>query len=104
MRIIARGSAHLRRSVIAADGRIGPPEVVFAAAKEPDVHGNRLRRFIIPAGETTLLFSGLVRDDRLPDHRDAEALVTAVADLPDDVLGIARPISSARSRGGPSAA
>jgi transglutaminase-like putative cysteine protease len=62
------------------------PSPGSTSAKEPDVHGNRLRRFIIPAGETTLLFSGLVRDDRLPDHRDAEALVTAVADLPDDVL------------------
>lgn len=50
-----------------------------------DIHGNRVRRFVIPGGETTLLFSGLVHDDGLPDHRDAEALVTAVTDLPEDV-------------------
>jgi hypothetical protein len=42
--------------------------------------GNILQRCVLPAGETAIALAGLVRDDGLPDARDATALAQPVQD------------------------
>jgi hypothetical protein len=44
---------------------------------ELDLFGNRLRRFVAEAGESTLCLSGVIRDSGMPDARDHAAPVPA---------------------------
>jgi transglutaminase-like putative cysteine protease len=53
---------------------------------ESDLFGNRLRRFVAEAGESTLCLSGVIRDSGMPDARDHAAPVRSVSDLPSEVL------------------
>lgn len=51
-----------------------------------DGFGNRLRRFVAPAGETTLSLRGVVADSGVLEPRDAASAVLDVTQLPMDVL------------------
>ncbi len=51
-----------------------------------DGFGNVCRRFVAPAGETTISADGLARDSGLPDAIELSAREIPVAELPDDVL------------------
>jgi transglutaminase-like putative cysteine protease len=51
-----------------------------------DGFGNVCRRFVAPAGETTISADGVARDSGLPDAVNTAAREIPVAELPDDVL------------------
>lgn len=51
-----------------------------------DAHGNLCRRFTAPAGDTTVLLDGLIRDDGLPDAADEDAGENPVSALPPEAL------------------
>lgn len=51
-----------------------------------DEFGNRARRFVAPAGRTTIWSSGLAEVDGTPDRVMPQAREIAVQDLPDDAL------------------
>jgi transglutaminase-like putative cysteine protease len=50
-----------------------------------DAFGNIVQRLMLPAGETKLMLSGVVRDRGQPDDRDCDAPILSVVDLPPDV-------------------
>lgn len=51
-----------------------------------DLYGNRCRRFVLPAGETTLSFDALVEVSPEPDEVSLDAIQHPVEELPDDAL------------------
>lgn len=61
---------------------VGP---ATAASDEKDAFGNRLRRFVAPAGETTVRHSGVIRDSGLPDGRDPGSRILSPTAIPPDV-------------------
>lgn len=58
----------------------------LAMAVEADAFGNVLRRFTLPAGETTILLDGVIDDPGILDPRDADTVAWPVAQLPTDAL------------------
>jgi transglutaminase-like putative cysteine protease len=56
-------------------------------SEERDGFGNRLRRLILPAGETVLRLSGIIADSGIPEVREGNAPILPVPKLPADVLG-----------------
>jgi transglutaminase-like putative cysteine protease len=57
-----------------------------AISDERDAFGNRLRRLIVPAGETRLFLEGLIADSGIPEPRRPSAAAPAIETLPADVL------------------
>lgn len=53
---------------------------------EHDVFGNRLRRFVAPTGETTVILSGTIFDSGNPDDRDPTLPILPVHELPQEAL------------------
>jgi transglutaminase-like putative cysteine protease len=53
---------------------------------ERDTFGNRLRRFMAPAGETTLSLEGVITDAGIPEPRHPTAAAMAIGVLPAEVL------------------
>jgi len=52
---------------------------------ELDVFGNRLRRFVAPAGETSLRLAGVIKDSGVPDTRAASAELSSPTAIPPNV-------------------
>lgn len=63
---------------------VAPPQV--ALSDERDAFGNRLRRFMAPAGETMLSRHGVIADSGVPEPRDAKAAVLGIDKLPVDAI------------------
>jgi transglutaminase-like putative cysteine protease len=55
-------------------------------AFETDAFGNSMRRFVLSAGETSVLLDGVINDPGTLDVRDATAIAAPVGQLPTDVL------------------
>lgn len=51
-----------------------------------DTFGNLVRRFTAPVGETTLNLSGSIEDNGALDHRDHDARVVPVCELPPEAM------------------
>jgi transglutaminase-like putative cysteine protease len=73
-----------RRSDVMEEKLVRCPDV--PTSDERDTFGNRLRRFVAPAGETRLLLEGVIADTGMPEPRDATAAALAIELLPADVL------------------
>jgi transglutaminase-like putative cysteine protease len=53
---------------------------------EQDAFGNRLRRFVVPPGETTVTLNGMISDSGKLEARDPALPILPVHELPQDVL------------------
>jgi transglutaminase-like putative cysteine protease len=73
-----------RGDVLEERGLASSPHI--SIRDEVDAFGNRLRRFMAPAGETTLSLRGVIVDTGIPEFRNAAASALAVEALPADVL------------------
>lgn len=51
-----------------------------------DVFGNLVRRFMAPAGKTTLRLNGTINDSGLMDRRDTGAAAVPLCDLPPEAM------------------
>ncbi|MDP3896236.1 MAG: transglutaminase family protein [Mesorhizobium sp.] len=61
------------------------PEI--ASHTYTDAYGNRCRRFVAPAGATTIRFDAIVEDSGLADESGPDIGETPIADLPDSCIG-----------------
>jgi hypothetical protein len=76
---------HARRPDIIEESPLTSwPHVPFT--DERDTFGNRLRRFIAPAGEIGLRLSGIIADSGVPEVRDMSASAVTVPHLAVDAL------------------
>ncbi len=75
-----------RRADVVSEYELSVRPHAIPVRRYVDGFGNVCRRFVAPAGETTISADGVARNSGLPDAVEHSAREIPVAELPDDVL------------------